>query len=535
MTRLIAALGVALCLASCGQQQTSETGDLQILRRGNGSELLSLDPHIVTGMPEARVLRALFEGLVALDPVTLNPIPAAAESWERLNEGRLYRFHLDPEGRWSNGDPVTASDFSDSLRRMLTGSLGGPYASQLFIIRNARSYHSGTLEEPASLGVRAVDRLTLEIELENPVPFFLSLLVNPPWFPVHRPSVESTGEWLSRNSEWIRPGKLVTNGPYQLEEWRLNDFLRITRNPHYRNPGAFPLDEIFFFPISNLYAEERSFLDDLIDITSIVSPQRIRYYLESDDPSVLQVEPDLGVYYLVLNTKIPPLDDPRVRRALGFALHRSSISRDIRKRGEPAAAHFTPPGIGGYQPPPIFREDPEEAAKLLREAGFGPDNPMPELSYLFNTSETHRPIAEAIQAIWQERLGLQIQLVNKEWKSYLSDRQNRKFTIARAGWLGDYLDPDTFLGLWTSESTNNFSGWSHPEYDRLISEASSLPSGSERNQLLAEAETILLEEAPILPIFFYNRAYLKSPRVENWPSNILGYTNYSGISITKGR
>jgi len=530
MRRILPGIAAILCLVSCGRQEPA-TDDRQILRRGNGSELLSLDPHIVTGVPEMRVLRALFEGLVALDPETLNPIPAAARSWERSKNGRLYRFSLDPAGRWTNGDPVTAKDFADSFRRILSGSLGAPYASQLFIIRNARAHHAGTLEDPASLGVRAVDELTLEIELAKPVPYFLSLLVNPAWFPVHRPSVESTGEWISRNAAWTRPGALVTNGPYQLAEWHLNDFLRVTRNPHFRDPESFPLDEIYFFPIANLYAEERAFLDGLIDVTSIVSPQRIRYYLESDDPSVLQVEPDLGVYYLVLNTRVPPLDDPRVRRALGLALNRSAISRDIRQRGEPVARHFTPPGIAGYEPPPVFREDPEEAARLLRKAGYGPDNPLPELPYLFNTSETHRPIAEAIQSLWKERLGLDIRLVNKEWKSYLSDRQNRDFTIARAGWLGDYLDPDTFLGLWTSDSTNNFSGWSNPEYDRLMAEAAGLPSGPERNQLLRQAETLLLEEAPILPIFFYNRAYLRSPRVANWPTNLLGYTNYSGIRI----
>ncbi len=530
MRRILPAIAVILCLASCGKQEQPFDDDRQILRRGNGSELLSLDPHIITGIPEVRVLRSLFEGLVALDPHTLEPVPAAARSWERLDGGRLYRFRLDPDGRWSNGDPVTATDFADSFRRILSGSLGAPYASQLFVIRNARAHHAGELAHPESLGVRAVDDLTLEIELERPVPYFLSLLVNPAWFPVHRPSVESVGAWLSRNAEWTRPGALVTNGPYRLADWRLNDFLRVDRNPHFRDPGAFPLDEIYFFPISNLYAEERAFLDGLIDVTSIVSPQRIRYYLESDDPSVLQVEPDLGVYYLILNTRVPPLDDPRVRRALGMALNRSAISRDIRRRGEPVARHFTPPGIGGYQPPPVFREDPAEAARLLREAGYGPENPL-ELPYLFNTSETHRPIAEAIQSIWKERLGLDIRLVNKEWKSYLSDRRNRDFTIARAGWLGDYLDPDTFLGLWTSESTNNFSGWSHPEYDRLMAEAAALPSGPARNDLLRKAETILLEEAPILPVFFYNRAYLRAPRVENWPTNILGYTNYAGIRI----
>lgn len=530
-----AALAAALLLAACGDGGiVREVGEEpRILRRGNGAELLSLDPHVVTGLPEARVLRALFEGLVALDPGTLEPVPAAAESWEVLRDGTLYRFHLDPGGRWSNGDPVRAEDFAASIRRILAPALGAPYASQLFVVRNARAFHEGRIDDPARLGVRATEPLVLEIELEAPAPYFLSLLVNPPWFPVHRGSVEAAGSWTSRNAEWIRPGKLVSNGPYRLSEWRLNDYLRVVRNTHFRDPGAFPLDEIYFFPISNTYAEERAFLDGLLDVTAIVSPPRIRHYLEGEDPGVLRVEPDLGVYYLLLNTDVPPLDDPKVRQALSLALDRGAISRGIRKRGEPPARHFTPEGIGGYEPPDRVRADPGEARRLLAEAGYPGGEGFPALSYLFNTSETHRPIAEAIQAMWKRRLGIDIELVNKEWKSYLAARTNRDFTIARAGWLGDYLDPDTFLGLWTTGSTNNFSGWSHPEYDRLMAEAARLPAGEERNRLLAAAESILLEELPVIPVFFYNRAYLLSPRVENWPTNILGYTNYAGVSVRR--
>ena len=509
----------------------AKTAEQQILRRGNGAELQSLDPHIVTGMPESRVLRALFEGLVALDPESLNPVPAGALSWEVFDRGTRYRFSLDPDSRWSNGDPVHATDFAESIQRILTPELGAGYASQLFVLRNAESYFRKEITDFTEVGVKVIDPLTLELRLEAPTPYFLSLLVNPPWFPVHRKSIEEFGSWTSRNSEWAKPGNLISNGPYRLAEWRLNDYLRVSRNPHFPRAAAFPLDEIIFFPIPNIYTEERSFLDGLLDVTAIVSPQRIRYYLEGESPGILQIEPDLGVYYLVLNTQIPPLDDVRVRQALSLALNRSAISRDIRKRGEPTATHFTPSGIGGYHPPTTLRENPEKARQLLAEAGYDEENPLPALPFLFNTSETHRPIAEAIQAIWKERLGLDIQLVNKEWKSYLADRQRRDFTIARAGWLGDYLDPETFLGLWTSSSTNNFTGWSHPEYDRLMAEAAALPSGPERYQILREAEKVLLEEVPVIPIFFYNRAYLLSPRVNGWPTNILGYTNYSGISV----
>ncbi|MEM0966188.1 MAG: peptide ABC transporter substrate-binding protein [Verrucomicrobiota bacterium] len=518
-------------LCSCDQGSLDSSETKQILRRGNGSELQSLDPHVITGVPESRVVRALFEGLVALDPVTLEPIPAAAREWVVSADGTQYEFFLAPDRKWSNGDPVVADDFKDSIQRILTVELGAGYASQLFVLLNAKEYFEGEISDFDLVGVEAPDEHTLKITLKAPTPFFLSLLVNPAWFPVHRKSIETFGEWTSRNAEWAKPGNLVSNGPYRLAKWKLNDYLSVDRNPFYPVEENFPLDEIVFFPIPNIFTEERAFLDDLIDITSIVSPQRIQYYLESDSPEVLSVEPDLGVYYLLLNTLEPPLNDPRVREALSLTIDRTAISRDIRRRGERPARHFTPVGIGAYESPSVIEEDVIHAKALLAEAGYGPDNPLPPIEFLFNTSETHRPIAEAIQSFWKERLGITITLVNKEWKTYLADRTNRDFKIARAGWLGDYLDPDTFLGLWTTESTNNFSGWSNPEFDRLMAEAGKLPSGKKRYQLLADAEEILLEELPLIPIFFYNRAYLISPRVKNWPSNILGYTNYSGISM----
>jgi len=524
-------LAAFLALSSGPARADSGATEPPILRRGNGTEVQSLDPHLVSGVPAMRVLRALYEGLVTLDPESLEPRPAVAESWEISPDGRRYTFRLDPEARWSNGDPVTAEDFRESFLRILHPSLAAPYASQLFVLEGAEAYYREETTDPAEVGVRAPGRHTLVLTLESPTPYFLSLLVNAAWYPVHRPSVEATGAWLSRQGDWTRPGRLVSNGAFHLAEWKLNEYLRVVRNPHYRAPQRYHLAEIFFFPIENVFTEERAFADGLLDVTSLVSTPRIRDYLEGEGRQALRVEPDLGVYYLLLNTRVPPLDDPRVRRALSLALDRRAVTRDIRRRGEPPARHFTPEGIGGYRPPDRVQEDAEEARALLREAGYGPDRPFPRLTYLFNTSETHRPIAETIQALWKERLGIEIELVNKEWKSYLADRRRRDFAIARAGWLGDYLDPDTFLGLWTSGSTHNFSGWSSAAYDEAMARAARLPAGAERNSWLARAEEELLSALPVIPVFFYNRAYLVRPTVRHWPENLLGYTDYSGIRI----
>lgn len=526
-------LTLALSLTACtpNTSDRAASAETAILRVGNGAEPQGLDPHLITGVPESRILRSLFQGLVRLDPDTLEPLPAAALAWEVSDDMREYRFHLDPEARWSNGDPVTAKDFADSFQRILTPALAAPYASQLFVLRNARAWHEGKISDFKEVGVRVEDRYTLLLSLENPVPYFLSLLVNPPWFPLHRPSIEEAGEWSNRASSWTRPGNLISNGAYCLKEWRLNDYIRVIRNPRYSHSSRYHLNEIFFFPITGNYTEERAFLDGLLDVTSIVPAQRIRSYVEGDEPGVLKTDPDLGVYYLLLNTDVPPLDNVLVRQALSLSIDRMAISRDIRQRGEPPALHFTPPGISGYNPPALLETNRKKAASLLREAGYGEDRPLPTIQFLFNTSETHRPIAEALQSMWKETLAIDIELVNKEWNTYLTERRTKNFQIARAGWLGDYLDPDTFLGLWTSESTNNFTGWSDPEYDHLILEAKRLPDGPARRKNFAQAEKILLEEAIVIPIFFYNRAYLLAPSVHNWPTNILGYTDYSGIRI----
>lgn len=522
-----------LFLVGCGIDSLSgdDEASTGILRLGNGAEPQGLDPHLITGFPEFRILRSLYQGLIRLDPKTLEPLPAAASSWEIEKEGTLYRFHLDPEGRWSNGDPVTADDFVASFQRILTPALGAVYAYQLFVVENAREWHAGEIEDFGKVGFRVVDEHTLEIRLRAPVPYFLSLLVNPAWYPLHRDSIETYDNWISRAGNWTRPGRKVSNGPFLLERWKLNAYIQVVSNPHFNGSDRYHIDEIFFFPITNAYTEERSFLDGLLDVTTTVPTQRIHYYLEGGRTDLLRVDPDLGVYYLLINTDVEPLNDPRVREALSLTIDRVGISRDIRRRGEPPARSFTPPGTGGYTAEPMLFEDADRARELLAEAGFPEGRGFPRIEFLFNTSETHRPIAEAIQEKWRRELGIRIDLVNKEWNSYLTDRSNRDFQIARAGWLGDYLDPDTFLGLWTSTTTNNFSGWSHPDFDRYLERANLLPDGEERWELLAKAEEILMREVAVLPIFFYNRAYLKQPTVMGWPRNILGYTDYSGIKL----
>lgn len=504
----------------------------RILRIGNHTEPAELDPHLIRGLPEFRIVWALSEGLVALHPSTLETIPAAARRWEVSDDGLTYRFHLQPDGRWSNGDPVEAEDFVFAFRRVLRPEVASPYASLLFVLRNAQRFHEGIIRDFEAVGVRARSPLVLELELEHPVPYFLRILNLPVWHPVHPPTIRAFDPGGGKATGWSRPFHHVGNGPFQLESWRLNQRIDLRRNRHYWNADRVRLDGLAFFPISNAYTEERAFRAGLIDVTGGIPPEKVEQLIETGDP-YLQIAPDFGVYYFGFNTQEPPLDDPRVRKALSLVVDRAVVTDNIRRRGESIAHHFTPPGIEGYHPPSVVRRDHERARKLLADAGFPGGSGFPRLRLLFNTSETHRPISEALQAMWVRELGIHIVLENTEWRTYLERRSRGDFQIIRAGWIGDYLDPTTFLDLWRSDSTHNHYGWSNRDYDRLLDEAAAVGDPERRMQKLAEAERLFLEDDVVIPIFFYNRAFLKSPAVRNWPMSLLTYPHYQEIDLQR--
>jgi len=518
-----------LALLACS---TALAGEDKILRIGNQTEPAELDPHLIRGLPEFRIVWALSEGLVALHPRTLETIPAAARTWEVSDDGLTYRFHLQPDGRWSNGDPVLAEDFVFAFRRVLRPEVASPYASLLFVLRNARRYHEGTVKDFDAVGVRAVEPGVVELELEHPVPYFLRMLNLPVWHPVHPPTIRGFDPAGGKATGWSRPSHHVGNGPFQLEAWRLNQRIDLRRNPYYWDAARVRLDGLSFIPISNAYTEERAFRAGLIDVTSGIPMEKVERLIETRDP-YLQIAPDFGVYYFGFNVREPPLNDLRVRQALSLVVDRAVITDNIRRRGESVAHHFTPPGIEGYKPPPVVRKDTQRARELLAEAGYPGGEGFPNLRLLFNTSETHRPISEALQAMWARELGIHIVLENTEWRTYLDRRSRGDFQIIRAGWIGDYLDPSTFLDLWRSDSTHNHYGWSHPGYDELLDTAAAETDPGERMRTLAEAERLFLEKDVVVPIFFYNRAFLKSPAVRNWPMTVLTFPLYQEIDLQR--
>ena len=516
---------------SAGESNVAQGNREGILHFGNGSEPQGLDPHVVTGVPESKIIDALFEGLTRKNPWTLEPEPGAAASWEFSEDRRVITFHMQPEGRWSNGDPVTAHDFVWSWRRALDPAMGNLYAYMLYPVENAEAYATGKIDDPALVGVRALDDMTLEVTLNAPTPYFLQLMDHYSSYAVHRETVERFGRATDRFTRWTRVGNIVTNGPFQLQKWELNRRIVVDRNPHYWDNGAVHLNGIVFYPTENIVSEERMFRVHQLHYTADVPLNKIPAYREMADTPFVEA-PYLGTYFYLLNTERPPLDDVRVRKALSLAVDREALTRNVLYGSNNPAYAITPPGTLGYQPPQLFRHDPEEARRLLAEAGYPGGAGWPGLELIYNTSESHRKIAVALQQMWKDALNITVTLSNQEWKVYLDSVSQMNFQVARRGWIGDYVDPNNFLDLYITDGGNNNTGFSDPVYDELILQRAPRAATQEaRFALFHEAETRLMEQMPILPIYTYASKHLVHPSVKGLPPNLMDFVNVKYIHL----
>lgn len=530
---LFALLTACLLLGACGEGESKvESGDRQqILHWGNGAEPQELDPHIVTGVPEHHIITALLEGLVLKDPSTLEPIPGVAERWTLSDDLLTYSFHLRDNARWSNGDPVTADDFVWSWWRALQPALGNQYAYMYYAIKNAEAYAKGEISDFEKVGVKALDKQTLQVTLANPTPYFLQLLDHYSMFPVHRPTIEKFGGPAERGTRWTRAGNFVGNGAFILKRWDLNKIVTVEKNPSYWDSHAVKLKGIYFYPTENVSTEERMFRAGQLHITGSIPADKIAVY-KKERPEDLRIATYLGTYFYRFNTQIAHLADPRVRRALAMSIDRKQIVEHVTKGGQLPAYTYTPPDTLGYTAEDGFAFDPAAARALLTEAGYTNGEGFPQTEILYNTSEGHRKLAVAIQQMWKTNLNIDVVLNNQDWKVYLDNVDNGHYQIARAGWIGDYVDPNTFLDMWVSDGGNNRTGWSNPNYDRLVlDESPTAANRSARYLAFKQAEAILLEAMPILPIYFYTRNNLVQPSVKGMPANLLDYALYKNIYL----
>lgn len=531
LTPVVIALAALLAACSGGGPNPVQKGiETQTFHVGNGGEPSGIDPHTTTGMPEFRIQKELFEGLVGKDPKTLAPVPAVAESWAVSEDGLQYTFKLRDDAKWSNGDDLVAEDFVWSWRRALLPALGNQYAYSLFVIENAEEFYLGNIEDFAQVGVHALEPKVLQVTLKSPTPYFLDLLDHHSMYPVHRASIEQAGAIDDRAAQWAVPGKLIGNGPFVLKDWQPNKILVVEKNPVYWNADKVNLNEVHFHPVEDVLTEERMFRAGQLHKTSSLPIEKIAGYRRENAPE-LRLHPYLGTYYYKLNTTVKPLDDVRVRKALAMSIDRELIVDKVAKGGQLPAYNFTPPDTQAYTADAQVKQDVEQARKLLAEAGYPGGEGFPKIEILYNTLEDHQKIAVAIQQMWKQALNIDVTLQNQEWKVYLSSTRTKNYQIARAAWVGDYLDPNTFLDMFVTEGGNNQTGWSNAQYDQLIAKASAASDREARYAYFQDAERILMDEVPIIPIYTYTSKYLLHPAVQGIHENILDYHPYKYVSL----
>lgn len=531
---LAAALAALVFVSGCRRTEPAGTAGAgasasatpRVLTVGNGAEPQDLDPQTVTGVPENKLINAFFEGLVANGPAGDDTVGGVAERWETSPDGLLYTFHLRADARWSNGDPVTAEDFVRSYRRMLAPELAAEYAYKLFHVVGAEEYQRGQLRDFAQVGFRAVDARTLEIRLKRRVPFLLEAMKHYSWYPVHLPTIERHGGGTRRGTGWTRPENFVGNGPFVLREWRPNQRIVAERSPTYWDRANVALDAIRFLPVESIDAEERMFRRGQLDKTYELPLVKIDEY-RRERPEAYRQDPYYGSYFFRFNVTRKPLDDGRVRRALALAIDRESLVRNVARGGQTPAYALTPPSPA-YAPEARLEGTMEEARRLLAEAGFPGGQGFPALELLYNTQENHRKLCEAVQEMWRRNLGIEVTLVNQEWKVYMQSMNGLDFDIARGGWIGDYLDPHTFLDTFVTGGGNNRTGWGDPRYDALLERSYGAPDEPARMRIFQEMERILVTEAPIIPLYYYTRIYALSPRVHH-PTSLIDNQNWKHV------
>ncbi|CNI03073.1 putative periplasmic murein peptide-binding protein [Yersinia thracica] len=514
------ALCAALVGATLGAANAADVpagtvlAEKQELVRHIKDEPASLDPMKAVGLIEAQVARDLFEGLVNQDAHG-QIIPGVATNWKTA-DNQTYIFTLRKDAKWSNGQPVTAQDFVYSWRRLVDPKSLSPFAwfAELAGMENAQQIIAGNMP-PEALGVSAVNDYTLKVKLSKPVPYFPSLTANFSLFPVPVSVVEKYG------NDWTKVGNLVGNGAFKLQDRVVNEKLVLVPNDYYWDHAHTVLTKVTFIPINQEANATKRYQAGDIDITESF-PKNLYQKLLKDIPDQVYTPDQLGTYYYAFNTQRAPTNDVRVRKALSYAIDRKIIAEKVLGTGEKPAYHFTPDVTAGYHPVAnlLQQQDQEElnaqAKALLHAAGYGPDKPL-KLSLLYNTSDNNQKLAIAIASMWKKTLGVDVQMINQEWKTYIDSRNTGNFDVVRASWVGDYNEPSTFLSLLTSTHSGNIAKFKSANYDHLLSEAGKQTNPKALSDDYNKAEQIIAEQVPIAPIYQFTNGRLIKPWVKGYP------------------
>ncbi|MEI2264304.1 ABC transporter substrate-binding protein [Erwinia sp. CGal63] len=509
--KLAAVTSIALTASSLAAAPVGvELAPQQSITINNGGEVSTLDPQKIEGVPESNVVINLLEGLVATDN-NGRIVPGIAESWHSEAD-KVWTFTLR-KATWSNGDPVTASDFVYSWRRLADPKTASPYASYLQYahIENIDEILSGK-KPPSDLGIRALDENHLQVTLSEPVPYFTALAVNAALKPVNRKAVEQWGD------SWTQPAHYVSNGAYTLSDWVINEKIVLKRNPTYWNNAGTTIETATFLPITSETSDVNRYRSGEIDMTNSVLPPELFPTLKKTLGSQVRVSPLLCTFYYELNNKRPPFNDARVRTAVKLTLDRDIIADKIMGQGQIPAGGFTPPYIDGAKlPPPEWMklsqpQRNELAKKLLNEAGYSAEKPL-QFKLLYNTSDLNKKQAIAAASMWQKNLGARVTLDNQEWKTMLDTRHQGDFDVARATWCADYNEPSTFLNTMQSRSSSNTAFYHSEKFDALLAQALATSDAGQRAALYQQAEQQLDRDSAIVPVYYRVSARLVKPWV----------------------
>ncbi|MBI4237690.1 MAG: peptide ABC transporter substrate-binding protein [Deltaproteobacteria bacterium] len=512
----------AVATAPVSTAAASPTSD-RYLEFFNLAEPEYIDPGMVSGQPDGNVVRALFEGLLEYDPKDSGKhVPGVAETYDLSPDGLVYTFHLRSTAKWSDGSPLTAQDFLYSWERVLNPKTGAPYAYIFYYIKNGRAYNTGALTDPAQLGFKAPDAHTIQVTLEHPTPFFPQLVRFEAYRPVPQRVVEQFG------TEWTKPEHILSNGAFTMQTWVPNKEITVVKNPHYWDAANVKLPGVRLHPIEDKETAFKMYESGQLDVAWELPAVKRASLLERPD---MVTGPYLASYFYRMNVTQPPLDNPKVRQALAMAIDRQALAEQYLQKTEIPSTSLTPRGLGDYVPPPGWDFNPAEAKKLLTEAGYPDPSAFPPLTFTYNTDDKHKLVAQVVQQMWKQHLGIQVTLQNEEWKTYLKTMDQLHYQIIRAGWIGDYVDPTTFLELFTSTSGNNRTGWKNAEFDGLIAQVTKEPNVAHRNELMQQAEALLLREAPIIQMFTYKKMMLIRPYVKGFYPTLLDIHPLKFVSL----
>ena len=485
-----------------------------VLRRGTNDELPTFDPQYVVGNSAGAIMYDLFEGLVTRAPDGAI-VPAIAESWSISEDGTVYTFRLKRNAKWSDGKAITAEDFVYSYKRMLDPQSGTRGASALFPVLNATSISLG--EKPVdSLGLRAVDPWTLEITLEGPAPYFISLLASYSNAPVPSHVIEKYGR------KWTQPGKMVTNGAYMLNKVVTNTYYQLVKNRHYHSADTVSIDEVIYYPVPSPTTSLKRYLAGELDVILNI-PFNQYENLRKTRPEEFRITRGIGLGYLSINNTRPPFDDVRVRKALSLSIDRDVIVEKLLKTGDEPAYSVVPTAIWGSAGElPAYSGKTQEqrltqARSLLNEAGFNKNNPL-KFTFLFSPVERDRRLAVAYRSMWQQA-GVEAELQTTGMRALMKKAAAREYQVMRLTYYAIFYDPVSFFALIKGDSFRNYSGYSNADINRRLAIADAIRPEDERTAYLRDIEQRVMQDFPVIPSHFQSRAFLVNKRVKGWTSS----------------